>query len=160
MAAYRYEFDVAVDADRNTIAGTLKLTYQNDAGRQLDEVPMRGTAVTKRVVDESHRELTRRDLLIRLASPLGPGQQTVLLFEFESSFLAGDKGYRLVTGAWHPKAETFRESAFNPQQEQADTYDLSVTFPADEVLAVAGKRLQDEVLPDGRCLTSAQMGQN
>jgi len=149
-AGHRYEIDATAEPARDRITGTVRLTYRNDTGHPLAEVPLRGSATISHAFDQDHRELSRTKSGVSLSAPLQPGRATVLVFEFESSFPAGQNGYRFVTGAWHPTAQTFRKGVCNPRQEQPDDYDLRIVVPAGEVVALPGGRLEDKVLPDGR----------
>jgi|GEM_PF-1827517 len=150
FAGHRYEIDVTADPAHDKVVGTVRLVYRNDCGNLLTEVPLRGISTIARVFDKDHKELPLTGSTVRLRTPLQPRREAVLLFEFESPLPVGQNGYRLVTGAWHPKPQTFRKGAFNPQQEQADDYELRVVVPAGEVVALPGRLLQDKPLPNGK----------
>jgi hypothetical protein len=150
FAGHRYEIEVTAEPASDKVEGTVRLNYRNHTGRVLTEVPLRGIAMVTRVLDKNRQELSRTTSSVRLRTPLQPGEEAVLVIEFESPMPVGHYGYRLLAGAWHPKAQTFRKGAFNPQQEQADDYYLRVVVPAGEVVALPGRHLEDKPLPDGK----------
>jgi hypothetical protein len=99
MAGHRYEIEATADPARDKLAGTVRLTYRNHTPNRLTEAPLRGMAGVTRIVDGNRRELSRTGSGVTLGAPREPGQETLLVLEFERSLTAGANGYRLLAGA-------------------------------------------------------------
>jgi hypothetical protein len=94
-------------------------------------------------------DVAEKTLRMVLGKPLALKGSVRLKIEFLVPFPSGGYGYRLATEAWHPKAVVFREGKFNPRQEQADSYDVTLTAPAGEVIAASGRLAEEQTLPQG-----------
>ena len=129
-AANRYEITATMDPAAGVISGTTRLTYTNDSSGPLDRIEL------------MCRGKMDRDARVALSPALQPGQSTTLEIAFTTPLPAIQNGYRLFAGAWHPKAAVFRDGRFQPDESQADDYDVTLAAPAGEVIATSGKPVE------------------
>jgi len=155
FAGHHYTVEATLDPVRNQIRGTTRFSYRNPLSGPLGDIPVHTFAEISRVADSAGRELRfQRNYLLAgdaivLPQPLPPGGSIELDIAFTVGFAEHRDGYRLLTGAWHPKALVFREGRFLRQEKQADSYEVTLTAPAAEVVVTSGKLVAEETLPDG-----------
>ncbi len=154
-AGHHYRIEATLDPARSQVRGTTRFHFLNPLPGPLSSVPIHTIADIARVTDASGRELRfQRNYLLAgdaivLAQPVPPGASLELKIAFAVSYPDHRDGYRLLTGAWHPKALVFREGRFLRQEKQADSYEVTLTAPSAEVVVTSGKLLAEETLPDG-----------
>jgi hypothetical protein len=135
----QYRIDVQSDANLN-LRGVVRLVWRNDTPVPATEIPLLAAGRVTRVTG-ADRPARFDGHRILLSDPVPPGAEATVHIEFQASALRS-YGYRLLTGAWHPKAVTFRNGSYKPNQQQADDYDVTVTAPAALVLAAAGEETE------------------
>jgi hypothetical protein len=146
-AANQYTLDIR--ADRNLgVRGKTALTWRNETGRPAAEIPLVCTGRMKRA-SIGGKPVQIDDGRVLLPEPVATGGLASVEIEFEESARRSN-GYRMLTGAWHPKAVTFRNGRYNPDQRQADNYDVTVTAPAALIVAAAGASIEDAPARDGQ----------
>jgi hypothetical protein len=144
--ANQYAIDVQADGNLN-VRGTARLSWRNDTPGPVSEVPLRCSGSIGRVT-VGGKALHVQEGRVRLPEPVAAGAATTLDIEFEAH-ARGVFGYRLLSGPWHPKALTFRDGRFNPDQQQSDEYEVTVLAPASLVVAAAGESLDAPPAPAG-----------
>ncbi len=154
-AGNHYRVEATLDPAANQVRGTVRVLYRNPATRPLGAIPIHTIADISRVAGVGGRELRfQRNYLLAgdavlLGEPLPPGGSLDLDMAFTTSSPEHRDGYRLVTGAWHPKAVVFREGRFKREEQQADSYEVTLIAPASEVIVTSGRLLSEEQLEAG-----------
>lgn len=135
-AANQYTIEIESDGNLN-VHGIARLVWRNDSGRPTTGIPLLCSGRMKRATAGGQSVRLENGLAI-LPKAVAPGTTASLSIEFEASSKRA-YGYRMLTGAWYPRAVTFRNSEYNPNQRQADDYDLTVAAPASLVIAASGE---------------------
>jgi hypothetical protein len=149
IAAAANQYAIEVEADRNlNVRGTARVTWRNDTPSPATEIPLRCSGDIGRV-SAGGKLLRTQGQRVLLAEPVAAGAATTLDIEFHGRAHSA-YGYRMLTGSWHPKALTFRNGSFNPDQQQSDDYDVTLLAPASLVVAAAGESLDTPPAPAGQ----------
>lgn len=129
LALAANQYAIVAQADRNlNVRGTVRITWTNDTGKPASEIPVQCSCKMKRVGNNR----------VALPQTVAPGGAATVEIEFEES-AKKSYGYHMLTGAWHPKALTFRKGAYSENQQQADDYDVTLAAPDSLIVASAGE---------------------
>jgi aminopeptidase N len=145
--ANRYAIEVRADQGLN-VSGTVTLEWRNESGNSSAEIPLVCSGRMKRATIGGAAVRIDKERLI-LPAPVAPGGTASVRIEFEEGAKAR-YGYRMLTGPWHPKALTFRNGRYNPNQQQADDYDVTLTAPPALIVASAGELVEQSQAAEGR----------
>ena len=148
-AANTYEIQATVVPLKNEIAGQVSLTFINETPSPLPAILVTikdGRILEARGPDDKALPvgagLDENSKRIALGEPLAPGGSIRIRLAFSGTYPLDSAGYHLANGAWHPKALIFREGEFSAAERQADSYAVTLTFPAGDVVATSGELVQ------------------
>lgn len=137
--AHEYRIEVSADQKLN-VRGTLTLTWSNDTGKPVLEVPLRCKCSMK-AISVQGRPVKLRNGCVSLPEPVESGASLAIRIEFEGHARAA-YGYRMLTEAWHPKAIAWHKDSFNPRQQRSDDYEVTLNAPESVVVASAGEAIE------------------
>ncbi len=148
-AANTYEIQATVVPLKNEIAGRVIMTFINETPSPLTAVLVTikdGRILEARGPDDKPLSvgagLDERSKRIALEDPLAPGASIRIRLAFSGTYPLNTAGYHLANGPWHPKALVFRDGEFSAAERQPDAYDVTLTFPAGDVVATSGELVQ------------------
>lgn len=141
LSGYAHEYRIEVSADRNlNVHGAAALKWHNDTGNLVSEIPLQCKCSMSSIAVNGIR-VGLRDGRVRLPAPVEAGTSLTIRIEFTGKAKEA-YGYRMLTEAWHPKAITWHKGLFNPKQQRADDYEVTLTAPESVVIASAGERVE------------------
>jgi hypothetical protein len=143
------QYTIEVRADQNLkVRGKVAMIWQNDTGHAVHAIPLVCSCKLKSATARG-KPLRIDHKRVLLTEAVQGGYAESLEIEFEENAKKA-YGYRMLAGAWHPKAVTFRNGKFNSNQQQADDYEVTLTAPASLVVASAGELRGRSADTDGR----------
>ncbi len=143
------QYTIEVQADRNLkVRGVETISWQNNTGHPAKEIPLICSCRLKRATLQG-KPLRIRNNRVLLLEPVEADAGISIKLEFGESAKKA-YGYRMLTGAWHPKAVTFRNGQYNINQKQADDYEVTLSAPAALIVAAAGELIDKISTPDGQ----------
>ncbi len=149
IAAGGNQYTIEVQADRNlNVRGVVRLTWRNEMNHETAEVPVLCSGKMKRAT-AGGKPLRIDSKRVLLPQAVAAGATTSIEIEFEEN-ARSSYGYRMLAGAWHPTAVTFRNGSYNPNQRQADSYEVTLTLPASLMVAAVGESIEKSPAPAGQ----------
>ncbi len=143
------QYIIEIQSDKKLdVRGVETLIWQNNTGYPATEIPLvYSCKIIKAAVHGDPVRIKNKRLLLPDAVEAGDGISVKIEFKVKARKAYG---YRMLTGAWHPKAVTYRNGAYNPDQPQADNYEVTLGAPGSLVVAAAGRLLEQSLTADGR----------
>ncbi|MBN2321680.1 MAG: hypothetical protein JXR49_21555 [Acidobacteria bacterium] len=148
-AALANQYTIKIQADKKLkVSGIETLIWQNNTGHPATEIPLVYSCKIKKAAIHGNPVRIKNKRLL-LPEAVEAGDDISIKIEFKVNARKA-YGYRMLTEAWHPKAVTYRNGKYNPDQQQADNYEVTLSAPASLIVATAGQLLEKSLTEEGR----------